>query len=140
MKKALLILVCLGLGFVPAMALAGSTPRVATIMDGATALSASQEYSGTTTTFTVSDREGFFAVQASAVGTGVVKIEFYTKADGAATFAEPSSGGDIITGLTGSSGTVTTQFSPDYCNELCIVITETGGAASVTPTVKMIYK
>ena len=140
MKKALLILVCLGLGLVPATALARDTvPKVATIMDGATAIAASQDYSGTTTTFYVSGVEGFFAIQASATGNGTAKVEYYTSIDGV-TFAEPAGATDIIAALTSASGTVTVQFFPDYCERLRIVVTETGGVSTITPTIRMIYR
>lgn len=139
MKKMLLVLVCLGLGLVPTTALARSVTSV-TIMDGATAISASDDYSSATlTTFTVGDREGFFAIQAVTTGNGTGKIEFYTSIDGV-TFKEPTGGGDIITGLTTAGGAKYAEFSPDYCEKIRIVVTETGGANSITPTIKMIYR
>jgi len=139
MKKALLILVCLGLGLVPCVALAGSSVSLVTIMDGSTAIAASDDYSGTATTFSVAGREGFFAIQASASGSGTAKVEYYTSLDGT-TFAEPAGAVDIIAALTSASGTVTVQFFPDFCEKIKIVVTETGGASSITPTIRMIYR
>lgn len=138
MKKlilAVLLALCLA---VPCRASDITIQRV-TVMDGSTAVAAGDDYSGTTTTYTVGNREGFFSIQASATGSGAAKIEYYVSMDGT-NFAEPSGASDIITGLTSSSGTVTAAFDPPLCESLRIVVTETGGASSITPTIYLMYR
>ncbi len=141
MKRfTLLLVMVLGLGLIPGLALAdnyGSTR--ATVMAGATAISAGDDYSGTTTTYEVANRQGYFSVQASATGSGTAKIEYYISLDGT-NFAEPSGVTDIITALTSASGTVTASFAPPICTKLRIVVTETGGVSTITPTVYLMYR
>ena len=114
-------------------------PSRVVVMSGSTAISAGADYSGTSTTFTVGDRQGYFTIQASATGSGTAKIEYYVSVDGT-NYAAPQGSSAVITGLTSSSGIVNAQFFPDFCEKIRIVVTETGGVSTITPTIYLLYK
>ena len=127
--------------FAASSALAGDTNAV-TIADGETAVAAGHSYSPVT--INTEGLEGFFALQGQIEGGGAARIEYQTSADGAA-FTEPQGARDIIEGFTATSGPASdgrfyVQFEPDFCRYLRIVITETGGVSSITPTVTLLKR
>lgn len=127
--------------FAASSALAGTT-SFAVIADGETAVAAGHSYSPVT--INTEGLEGFFALEGRIEGSGAVKIEYWTSADGAA-FTEPQGARDVITGFTATSGPASdgrfyVQFEPDFCRYLKIVISETGGISSITPSVILLKR
>ncbi len=122
-------------------ALAGTITTL-TIADGLTALAAGHSYSPVSVN--VEGLEGFFAIQARIEGDGTARISYEISADGV-NYVTPVNAPDIVTGITKTSGPkgdgrVYAQFEPDFGRYLKIVITETGGANSIIPTVFLIKK
>lgn len=110
---------------------------------GTTAVAAGHAYSPVDVAFGGAV-EGYFALQGTIAGDGTAKIEYWTSLDGT-TFREPTGATDIISGFTKTSGPASdgkfyVQFFPDFAQYLRIVITETGGVSTITPTVKLLYK
>ena len=139
MKKLFVLLMVLGLGL-PGLALAddyGAT--LVTVMGGSTAISASHCYSSTSTIYNVGNRQGYFSVQASATGNGTASINYQISLDGT-NFATPATTSAAITGLTSSSGTVTAYFAPPLCQKIKVIVTETGGSNTITPTIYLMYR
>jgi len=138
MKKLVIALAFLFLA-TPAMALdIGSV----TIASGLTAVSAGHAYSPVS--INVSGLEGYFALRGLIAGDGTAKVEFWTSADGV-TYREPQGATDIVSGFTKTSGPASDgeffkQFNPDFCKYLKIVITETGGVSTITPTITLIKR
>ncbi|RJQ38308.1 MAG: hypothetical protein C4555_05085 [Dehalococcoidia bacterium] len=135
------------LGIALALMVAGNvsagTVKVQTIAAGATAVAAGHAYSPVDVSFGGAV-EGYFALQGTIAGSGTAKIEYWTSLDGT-TFREPTGATDIISGFTKTSGPASdgkfyVQFFPDFAQYLRIVITETGGVSTITPTVKLLYK
>lgn len=140
MKKALFVMAALAF-FAASPVLAGSTGSVV-IADGSTAVAAGHSYSPVVVN--TEGLEGYFALQGSITGSGTAKIEYLVSADGIS-FSEPQSAHDIIYGFTAASGPAGdgrfyVQFAPDFCRYLKIVISETGGSASVTPVVRLLKR
>jgi len=75
--------------------------------------------------------EGFASLQVEISGSGTLKIEQTTSNDGL-TFNEPSGASDIVTALT--TGSAIYPFDLSFAKYLRILLTETGGADSVTIT------
>jgi hypothetical protein len=138
MKKLILaLLFCLIAS--PAMALDITS---VTIADGLTAVAAGHSYSPVSVN--CSTLEGYFALQGRIAGDGTAKIEYWTSSDGT-TYREPTGATDIISGFTKTSGPASDgrffiQFAPDFCKYLKIVITETGGVSTITPTITLIKR
>ncbi len=107
------------------------------ILDGTTTIAASG--SDTSSAIVVGNKQGYFALQLSTAGDGTLKVEYHASADGT-NFQEPSGADDIITGVVTGDGTVYIGFSPVFCEQMKIKVTETGGADSVTPTVTLLYR
>ncbi len=121
----------------PAHAMSGQHLKKVIVLDGTTSIAASG--SSTSDTYMVGMSEGFFAIQVSTAGAGVLKVEYLASMDNA-NFQEPSGATDIITDINAGSGTVYISFSPDFCEYMKIKVTETGGASSVTPTVTLLFR
>jgi hypothetical protein len=134
-------------GLVLALLVAGSafagTVKISVIADGSTAVSAGHAYSPVNVALGGAN-EGYFALQGRITGSGTAKIEYWVSADGV-TYREPQGATDIISGFLatsgpGSDGYFYVQFAPDFHQFIKIVITETGGVSTITPTVKLLYK
>ncbi len=128
--------------FVAGSAHAGQV-KMATMMDGGTAVAAGHAYSPTYVSLDF-QKDGYFAVQGRIQGSGTAKVEYWVSADGT-TYREPQNGSDIVSGFTATSGPLSdgrfyAQFSPDFCQFLMIVVTETGGVSTITPTIYLLYK
>jgi len=151
MKKiflALVIAAVLGAGLAsPAMA--GDSINAYCIMDGTSAIAASSNYSGTCQTtggaISMERVSGYFALDIrDMTGDGTMKAEYQCSSNGQ-TWAEPEDASDIVTGWLktsgpGSDGTGYVLFEPEVTKYIRIVLTETGGADTITPTVYMIVQ
>lgn len=143
--KKLILAIALFVVFSPGLALAANEVISITasgVTIGTTAVAAGHAYSPVDQF--VWNNEGYFALQGRIEGNGTAKIEYWTSLDGA-TFREPTGATDIISSFTKTSGPASDgrfykQFNPDFCKFLRIVITETGGINTITPTVYLIRK
>lgn len=147
---ALMVAVVMVAGIAPVVEARGKTETIP-IMDGATAIAASGTYSGTVDDgadawIDVRNREGFFTLEVEDVtGTGTFKAEYQIRSEDATTGPEPNGASDILTGVTATSGpagdgNISVQFATHLGAYIRIVLTETGGAASVTPTINLILR
>jgi len=75
--------------------------------------------------------QGIFAINYTLSGSGTAKIE-YLVSDDEVNWRDPSKGSDIASGLTAGSDKL--SFSPELANAMKIIVTETGGAASIVMT------
>lgn len=82
---------------------------------------------------------GYVFMTFSVTGTGTAKVEMYNSGDGS-TFSEPTTAIDVFSGITSASGTVVTQVEVHASPWIKPVITETGGAAAVVPTLKIYWQ
>ena len=79
--------------------------------------------------------EGYFSLQLTISGSGTAKVEYLLSNNGV-DYMEPSSGEDIVTAHTATSGPGADGkdiyvFEPEVARFLKIKISETGGVASI---------
>lgn len=87
--------------------------------------------------------EGNFSVKLTLTGSGTCKLEYLLAETDTATFLLPASAVDIISSFTSSSGTSGVDiipFSLELAPKMKIKATETGGANSITISVKLIVQ
>ena len=85
--------------------------------------------------------EGYFSLQVTLTGTGTAKIEYLLSNNGD-DYLEPSSGEDIVTAHTATSGPGADGkdiyvFEPEMARFMKIKVTETGGATAVVVTITL---
>ena len=68
---------------------------------------------------------GHFSLQYSKTGSGVVKVEYLLSNDGK-TYAEPSTGVDIVSAIAAGAQSDIISFSPEVARWMQIKITENG--------------
>ena len=85
-------------------------------------------------------QDGIFSIEYCITGSGTAKIEYNLCSIKAGTYIEPTSGLDIASGLTSSSGTSgrdIVTFNPELAPFMKIKVTETGTAADVVVDLKL---
>lgn len=139
MKRTILFLLLALL--IASPALAGPKVSLYTIADGSTAVAAGHAYSPTDSAYYDLDPQiqGYFALALSISGDGTAKVEYQMTPDGT-NYVEPLNEAEIFTGITSGSGWVYKQFDPAFGRKMRIVITETGGVNTITPTCYLLMK
>ena len=85
-------------------------------------------------------QDGIFSIEYYITGSGTLKIEYSLCSIKGGTYIEPTSGADIASGLTSSSGTSgrdIVTFNPELAPFLKIKVTETGTAADAVIDLKL---
>ena len=84
----------------------------------------------------LNNMRGYFSLQLEITGDGTATVEYQLSNDGS-TFLEPTSAGDITSGFTktsgpGSDGKDIFTIRPEIARRMKVVVTETGGADTIT--------
>lgn len=129
------------IGLIMVMLFAGhaNTGQVySNLLFNGTSIAASQTSTSVAVDLSKLNINGVFAVHYTVAGSGTAKLEYLVCSTSGGTYMEPAAATDIATGKT--SGTYYATFEPEVTPFIKIKATETGGANSITLTLRLVVQ